>query len=61
MPEAFRSPPSLAAIERPRCPMCGTRMSLARIVPAPNGNDVLSFECIRCNSKNQRVGLHVVN
>jgi tRNA(Ile2) C34 agmatinyltransferase TiaS len=40
--------PSLWVIERPRCPKCQTRMSLARISPGPSGYDVRMFECGKC-------------
>jgi hypothetical protein len=49
MPEAYanNSGSSLASIERPRCPKCQTRMSLARIAPGP-GFDLHTFECGKC-------------
>jgi hypothetical protein len=51
MPESHShsSGPSLTAIERPRCPKCQSRMSLARIAPGPRGFDVRSFECGQCD------------
>jgi hypothetical protein len=50
MPQAFTpTAPSLTAIERPRCPKCQTRMSLARIMPGPPGRDLRMFECSKCN------------
>jgi hypothetical protein len=39
---------SLTAIERPGCPRCQTRMSLARIAPGPKGVDICTFECGKC-------------
>ena len=42
------SGPSLWAIERPRCPKCQRRMSLARISPGPSGYDLRTFECGKC-------------
>jgi hypothetical protein len=39
----------LAAIERPACPKCQAQMSLARIVPAFLGTNLLTFECAVCN------------
>ena len=45
MPEAL---PSLLPIERPRCPKCHGRMMLARIKPGPNGSDLRTFECPKC-------------
>ena len=42
------SEPSLIPIERPRCPACQGRMMLARIDPAPNGSDLRTFECPKC-------------
>jgi hypothetical protein len=46
MPEA--SEPSLLPIERPRCPKCQGRMMLARIELGPNGSDLRTFECPKC-------------
>src|SRR3982074_1699504 len=49
MPEAFtRSDPSLLPIERPRFPKCRGRMMLARIQPGPNGSELRTFECPKC-------------
>ena len=49
MPEAYNRPePSLLPIERPRCPKCHGRMMLARIEPGPNGSDLRTFECPKC-------------
>jgi tRNA(Ile2) C34 agmatinyltransferase TiaS len=50
MPEAYinNSGPSLASVERPRCPKCQTRMSLARIAPVPRGFNLHTFECGKC-------------
>jgi hypothetical protein len=50
MPEAYtnNSGSFLASIERPRCPKCQTRMSLARIAPGPKGFDLHTFECGKC-------------
>ena len=49
MPQAYaRSDPSLLPIERPRCPECQGRMMLARIEPRPNGSDLRTFECSKC-------------
>ena len=42
------SGPSLIAIERPHCPKCQTRMSLARISPGPSGYELRIFECSKC-------------
>jgi len=41
--------PSLLPIERPRCPKCQGRMMLARIEPGPNGSDLRTFECAKCD------------
>jgi hypothetical protein len=46
MPEAYSN--SLVPIERPRCPKCQTRMSLARIASGPKDSDVHTFECSKC-------------
>jgi hypothetical protein len=40
--------PSLLPIERPRCPKCQRRMMLARVQPRPNGSDLRTFECPKC-------------
>jgi hypothetical protein len=49
MPESYPRPePSLLPIERPRCPKCQSRMMLARIEPGPNGSDLRTFECPKC-------------
>jgi hypothetical protein len=49
MPE----PPSfgalLSSIERPRCPTCQIRMMPVRIVEAPSGYDIRTFECAKCD------------
>jgi hypothetical protein len=45
-----RPDPSLIPIERPRCPMCQGRTMLARIEPGPNGSDLRTFECPKCNN-----------
>ena len=45
MPQAhIRSDPSLLPIERPCCPKCHARMTLARIGSGPNGSDVWIFQ-----------------
>ena len=50
MPESHtRAEPSLLPIERPRCPKCQSRMMLARIEPGPNGSDLRTFECAKCD------------
>jgi hypothetical protein len=49
MPQTYTRPdPSLLPIERPRCPTCQGRMMLARIEPGPNGSDLRTFECSKC-------------
>jgi tRNA(Ile2) C34 agmatinyltransferase TiaS len=42
------SGPSLWVIERPCCPKCQTRMSLARISPGQSGLEFRTFECTKC-------------
>ena len=51
MPESRSrsSGPSLVRIERPHCPNCTNRMSLARIMPGPKGYDLRNFECDQCD------------
>lgn len=45
MPQAhIRSDPSLLPIERPCCPKCHARMTLARIGSGSNGSDVWIFQ-----------------
>jgi hypothetical protein len=48
MPLAYSTDPSLLPTERPRCPKCQGRMMLARIGPGPNGADLRTFECPKC-------------
>ena len=48
MPLAHSTEPSLLPTERPRCPKCQGRMMLARIGPGPNGSDLRTFECPKC-------------
>jgi ribosomal protein S27AE len=49
MPESHaRAEPSLVSIERPRCPKCQSRMMLASIESGPNGADLRTFECPKC-------------
>ena len=49
VPEAYTRPePSLHPIERPHCPKCHGRMMLARIEPSPDGSDLRTFECPKC-------------
>jgi ribosomal protein L37AE/L43A len=49
MPEAYARPdPSLLPIERPRCPKCQDRMRLRRIESGPDGSDLRTFECSKC-------------
>jgi hypothetical protein len=48
-PESYtRCEPSLLSIERPRCAKCQVRTMLARIEPGPNGSDLRTFECPKC-------------
>ena len=49
MPDShYHSEPSLLPIDRPRCPKCQGRMMLAHIEPGPNGSDLRTFECPKC-------------
>jgi ribosomal protein S27AE len=49
MPETYTRPdPSLIPIERPRCPECQGRTMLAHIEPGPDGSDLRTFECSKC-------------
>jgi hypothetical protein len=42
------SGPSLVPVQRPRCPKCDERMSLARF-PGPSAFDIGTFECAGCH------------
>jgi predicted RNA-binding Zn-ribbon protein involved in translation (DUF1610 family) len=44
-----------AAIIRPSCPRCGTRMMLARIEPAQPEHDKRTFECPKCGNEHSEV------
>jgi hypothetical protein len=48
MPEHYRPEPSLLPIERPRCPNCNGRMTLAWIEHGPDHSDLRTFECPKC-------------
>jgi len=37
------------AIVRPLCPVCGTKMHLARIEPDKPGHEIRTFECPKCD------------
>ena len=39
----------LAAIERPRCPRCQTRMMLERVSRGPHSSEHRLFECPKCD------------
>ena len=55
MPGAHSTEPSLLPTERPRCPKCQGRMMLARIEPGPNGSDLRTFECPKCEHVEKRL------
>ena len=55
MPLAYSTEPSLLPTERPRCPKCQGRMMLARIGPGPNGSDLRTFECPKCEHVEKRL------
>ena len=44
-----RPEPSLLPIRRPECPKCESRMLLASITPGPEGFDLRTFECGKCD------------
>ncbi len=49
MPESYtRAEPSQLPIKQHRCPRCHNHMVLARI-EYPNGSNVRTFECLRCD------------
>jgi hypothetical protein len=43
----------LLAIQRLRCPKCGARMMLARILPGPTGFELSTFDCAKCDHVEQ--------
>ena len=43
----------LLAIQQLRCPICRTRMRLARISPGPTGFELRTFECAKCDHVEQ--------
>jgi hypothetical protein len=45
----------LLAIERLRCPKCQTRMMLGRISPGPDGFELRTFDCSKCDHVEQIV------
>jgi hypothetical protein len=50
MPELHSRPePLLLPIRRPGCPKCEARMMLAAIAPGPEGLELRTFECRRCD------------
>jgi DNA polymerase III alpha subunit (gram-positive type) len=51
MPDAQSdsSTPHLFPLQRPRCPKCQNQMTLARIMPGPDGFDLRNFECDKCD------------
>lgn len=50
MPELHARPgPCLLPIRRPGCPKCQSRMLLAVIVPGPEGFELRTFECGKCD------------
>jgi hypothetical protein len=50
MPESHTgAKSSLLPIERRHCPKCQSRMMLARIESGPNGSDLRTFECAKCD------------
>jgi hypothetical protein len=47
-----KAPPpdvTLSPIEHPRCQRCQTRMMLARITALPDGSELRTFECPKCD------------
>ncbi len=50
MPELHRRPePCLLPIRRPGCPKCEGRMMLVGIAPGPEGLELRTFECRKCD------------
>jgi hypothetical protein len=44
-----------AAIVRPPCPTCGTRMLLVRIEPDEPDHDKRTFECAKCGNEHSEI------
>ena len=44
-----RPEPCLLPVRRPGCPKCEGRMMLAVIMPGPEGLELRTFECRKCN------------
>lgn len=44
-----RPEPCLLPIRRPACPKCQSRTLLAAIRPGPDGFELRTFECRKCN------------
>lgn len=47
--------PSSILIDRPHCPKCNARMTLARRSPAKPNLEVRSFECATCSHAEDRL------
>jgi len=45
----MRPEPCLLPIRRPGCPKCESRMMLAWIMPGPEGFELRTFECRKCD------------
>jgi transposase-like protein len=43
-------PQKIEISSRPTCPVCGTRMWIARIEPDEPGHDRRTFECPECDN-----------
>jgi hypothetical protein len=54
-PHSFSTGPSLSSIECPRCPHCQARMELESIAPEPQGYDLRTFECAKCDRISTRL------
>jgi hypothetical protein len=47
--QVSRTEGSLSLIEFPHCPRCQARMMLESISPAPQGYDLRTFGCAKCD------------
>ena len=61
MPQAYPPNPSLMAMERPRCPECQARTMLASVEPGPDGPNLLSFKCVKCESEAQSAAVVIAS
>jgi hypothetical protein len=56
MPTYQPATPHSAAIKRPACPKCGTKMWLFGIEPEKPGFELHSFDCPKCHHIETAIG-----